>query len=221
MSYAYLIGWSKHNKYYYGIRYAKDCQPSDLWETYFTSSKYVSDFREQFGEPDITQIRKTFSEENQCREWEHKVLRRMGVINNDNFLNKTDNISFPIMRGVEHPRYGKTFVFSAEHKDNMSKSMRGRVGSFTGLKHSAETKRLISEKKRQRKKLTCERCAKIISEGNYYRWHGKNCGKTLSSGTGKMITLNNKNKTYTSIKAAVEETGLSRYLINKITKGET
>ena len=59
--YTYLIGWSKLNKYYYGVRYAKNCHPSDLWTKYFTSSKYVKQFREENGEPDIIEIRKTFS----------------------------------------------------------------------------------------------------------------------------------------------------------------
>jgi hypothetical protein len=30
--YTYLIGWSNQNKYYYGVRYAKDCHPNDFWD---------------------------------------------------------------------------------------------------------------------------------------------------------------------------------------------
>ncbi len=58
--YTYIIGWSLYNKYYYGVRYAKNCNPNDLWKTYFTSSKYVKEFRNNHGEPDIIQVRKTF-----------------------------------------------------------------------------------------------------------------------------------------------------------------
>lgn len=36
--YTYLIGWSKHNIWYYGKRTAKNCHPNDFWVTYFTSS---------------------------------------------------------------------------------------------------------------------------------------------------------------------------------------
>jgi hypothetical protein len=60
--YTYLIGWSSHNKYYYGVRYSKKASPSEFWLTYFTSSNEVKKFREAHGEPDIIQIRKTFSD---------------------------------------------------------------------------------------------------------------------------------------------------------------
>lgn len=48
--YTYLIGWSKLNKWYYGSRTAKNCHPSELWIKYFTSSKFVKEFRRLYGE---------------------------------------------------------------------------------------------------------------------------------------------------------------------------
>ena len=30
--YTYVIGWKDVDKYYYGVRFAEGCQPSDLWE---------------------------------------------------------------------------------------------------------------------------------------------------------------------------------------------
>lgn len=95
MAYTYLIGWSEHQKFYYGVRFAKGAKPEDLWKTYFTSSKYVKAFRIKYGEPDIISIRKAFIESKDARIWEHKVLRRMKVVNKDKWLNKTDNISRP------------------------------------------------------------------------------------------------------------------------------
>lgn len=89
-SYTYLIGWSKHNKFYYGVRYAKNCHPNDLWKTYFTSSKYVAEFRKEHGEPDIIQIRKTFNDPKFARIWEHKVIKRSNIIRKSNFLNLHD-----------------------------------------------------------------------------------------------------------------------------------
>lgn len=89
--YTYLIGWSKHNIWYYGLRYAKNCHPSDLWNIYFTSSKYVKETRLKYGEPDIVEIRKTFETAKQAQLWEHKVLRRMNVVNEQKWLNRTDN----------------------------------------------------------------------------------------------------------------------------------
>lgn len=51
--YTYHIAWTSIDKHYYGVRYAKNCHPSDLWQTYFTSSKHVKNTRERYGEPDI------------------------------------------------------------------------------------------------------------------------------------------------------------------------
>lgn len=31
--YTYLIGWSSHNKFYYGVRYAKGSNPNELWKS--------------------------------------------------------------------------------------------------------------------------------------------------------------------------------------------
>ena len=86
--YTYLIGWSEHNIWYYGVRYAKQCNPSDLWNPYKTSSKYVKQFIIEHGDPDIIQIRKTFKTSKQAREWETKVLKRMNVLKTDKWLNK-------------------------------------------------------------------------------------------------------------------------------------
>lgn len=88
--FTYLIGWSNHYKFYYGSKYAQGCSPIDLWTTYFTSSKEVARFREEFGEPDIIEIRKTFKNSSDCLLWEHKVLRRMKANINDRFLNKSN-----------------------------------------------------------------------------------------------------------------------------------
>jgi hypothetical protein len=86
--YTYLIGWTNHNKWYYGVRYAVDCHPSELWVTYFTSSKYVKTFRSNFGEPDVVTIRKIFSDSTKAKLWESAVLRKMCVSERPDFLNK-------------------------------------------------------------------------------------------------------------------------------------
>ena len=57
MYYTYLIGWSQPKKFYYGVRFSAKAQVSDLWKTYFTSSKKVSKFRKENGEPNVIQIR--------------------------------------------------------------------------------------------------------------------------------------------------------------------
>ena len=98
-----MIGWSKYKKYYYGVRYAVDSNPEELWKTYFTSSDYVKDFVKNNGDPDIVQIRKTFDDSQKAREWEWKVLRKMKVVYKEEWINKCDQISIPSMRGDSNP----------------------------------------------------------------------------------------------------------------------
>lgn len=103
--YTYLVGWSKHSKYYYGVRYAKNCNPSDLWVTYFTSSKLVDDMRLKWGEPDIVQVRKTFEDRESAILWEHKVLSRLKVLQESKWLNQSiGGVTAILQQSSEHVR---------------------------------------------------------------------------------------------------------------------
>lgn len=93
--YTYLIGWTKLNIWYYGLQTAtggkqkrKIAHPTNLWTTYFTSSKIVKLFRKTYGEPDVVQIRRTFTTRESALAWERKVLTRMRVIKSDKWLNQ-------------------------------------------------------------------------------------------------------------------------------------
>jgi hypothetical protein len=97
MAYTYLIGWSIHNKWYYGVRYAKNCKPEELWKTYFTSSKHVKQFRLKRGEPDIIEIRKIFKDKYKAVLWEQKVLKRLNVEKNKKFLNTKNSTTSTII----------------------------------------------------------------------------------------------------------------------------
>jgi len=92
--FTYLIGWSKQNKWYYGARWAKNCSPDSLWVTYFTSSQHVKKFRQLYGEPDVIEVRKTFSTEEAAQIYEERVLRRLNVLKKDKWLNKGVNGRF-------------------------------------------------------------------------------------------------------------------------------
>lgn len=96
--YTYLIGWTSTDKYYYGVRFAKNCNPSELFIKYFTSSKHVKDYIKKHGKPDIIQIRKTFKEVKDAIQWENKVLRRMNLKENTKFLNATNNEAIPYVK---------------------------------------------------------------------------------------------------------------------------
>lgn len=90
--YTYLVGWSKLDRWYYGCQYgaskSKRANPGNLWNTYFTSSRFVSDLRIKHGEPDVVQIRRTFKSAEKTREWEAKVCRRLNVKESHRWVNK-------------------------------------------------------------------------------------------------------------------------------------
>lgn len=78
--YTYLIGWTKLDRWYYGVQIRETglvANPSNLWKTYFTSSKTVHKFRELFGEPDVIQVRKVFTNRNDAFNWEQRVIYRV------------------------------------------------------------------------------------------------------------------------------------------------
>jgi len=117
LPYTYLIGWSQHRKFYYGVRFAKNCHPDDLWVKYFTSSKHVKAFRQQHGEPDIIQVRYLFDSIDHAKDWEHRVLRRIHAVQRSDFLNRTDNKCRPNNKGLKR---------SEEFKQNLSRQFKGR-----------------------------------------------------------------------------------------------
>jgi len=153
--YTYLIGWKQQNLWYYGSRYAKDCNPSDLWVLYFTSSKYVQQARKNYGEPDIIEVRKTFETAEAAREWEHKFLRKIRAIEKQNWLNKTDNKAIILDETMKEKKRNKMLgkkrkPHSEETKEKISKSRIGRepwnkgkkcpqIKSMLGKKHSEES----------------------------------------------------------------------------------
>lgn len=99
MAYTYLLGWSKFDKWYYGVRYAKGCDPGELWVSYFTSSKHVKRFAGKYGKPDIVIVRKIFLLAEDAVNWEQKVLRRLNVEKNKRFLNAKNYTTKTIIIG--------------------------------------------------------------------------------------------------------------------------
>lgn len=143
MAYTYLIGWSNLNKFYYGVRFSKNCRPEDLWVSYFTSSKHVKEFVKQYGDPDIIKIRKIFENNNQARLWEEKVLKKMDVIKDDKWLNKTNNKSIDPECAAKGPK------------------------SQIGIKRSEKTKIKLRGPKTDQHKLNMKIARKKLFENGY------------------------------------------------------
>lgn len=141
--YTYLIGWSKLDKFYYGVRYAKTCIPDDLWVRYFTSSKLVKHYRNLYGEPDIIQVRRTFNDKVKAADWEAKVLRRLKIKTNEKMLNS--NIAGAIVKCMNRTgppkgnipwNKGKIGIYSQETLDKISRARIGKPAWNKGLPNS-------------------------------------------------------------------------------------
>lgn len=161
--FTYLIGWSELNLWYYGVRYKTNCEPSDLWTKYFTSSGEVRNLRESAGEPDVIQIRKTFNTAEEAVKFEHKVLRRLNAVQNKKWLNLANGWQNLNRDFLKCPKYRAKqsaskigIKKSEEHRKNISK---GRTGiqftqehienirqACTGVKQSKKTKKKRADK---------------------------------------------------------------------------
>jgi hypothetical protein len=165
--YTYLLGWSHLDKWYYGVRYARKtgclyetgCHPDELWKTYFTSSKLIKDFRETHGEPDVIQIRKTFSESKSAVEWENSVLQKMKVTKDSRFLNQTDNKAvvldmdfhrkflseyWTVERREEQSRAGKQMF--KDHPEKIKKMVENRTTPEYSSVYTLERNKKISDR---------------------------------------------------------------------------
>lgn len=152
--YTYLIGWTKLGISYYGVRYSHDCTPSDLWNPYKTSSQHVKQFIVEHGEPDVIQIRKTFTDTQSACLWENRVLKRMKVVSSDKWLNRNDRMAPPI-----NP-FGNLKMKEPELRKKASDNNKGSGNPMFGKKQEQKT---------------CPHCNKTTGANTYARWHGENC----------------------------------------------
>lgn len=196
--YTYLLRHIPTNSFYYGCRYSEGCHPSEFWRLYKTSSLKVKKLIAEFGESSfVFEIRKIFSNAQSCRIWEHKVLRRLGVVRRKDFLNKTDNIAFSAEAATKGREIGnktlsekKLLHITAIGKANLGKrysdeinKKKGRRGNQNSLGHKdTEETRL---KKRNSKlgkpsnaignyqpRCSCVCCKREVTSGtlaNHYR----------------------------------------------------
>lgn len=130
-SYTYLIKFIPTCQVYYGVRTANKVSPKDdLWKRYFTSSKIVKQLIEKYGMESFEfEIRRTFDNPEKARIWEENVLKRMKVVRDNKWLNRTDRRSF------DH---------SEEALENLKQTCLKRYG----VEYSSQSKR-VKEKAKQ------------------------------------------------------------------------
>ena len=188
MAYTYLIGWKKQNKFYYGARWAKNCKPTDLWCTYFTSSKHVKSFYKENGDPDVIQIRKIFDDSEKCKAYERRVLLKLNVLQKDMWLNKNINGQF-LPSGPQSTQH----ITKRIEKSIATKIKNGTLHSpawtakthpeyakrvSLGLKGKAKTPDHVAAMKKRFQNtaiITCPYCLKTGDYKNMHRWHMGRC----------------------------------------------
>lgn len=190
MAYTYLIGWSNLNKWYYGVRFSKKSKPSELWVSYFTSSKHVKKFRKDNGEPDIIKIRKIFDSREKAILWESKVLKKLRVIENEKWINKSDNKA--ICPEAAYPKWDE-------------KSRKKASNTHKGMKRSDEHKKAISDSLKDR---DCYWLKGKKREDHSLKMSGDNNPRSLC--------VLYKDKVYGTIKELSEKENLSYYLVKKM-----
>ena len=86
MPYIYLIYSKTLKMYYVGVRYAKNCNPNDLWVKYFTSSKTIHKLIELYGKEDFKyKIVKIFKTAEEAILQEHQYTLK--AIKKEKYLN--------------------------------------------------------------------------------------------------------------------------------------
>jgi hypothetical protein len=187
--YTYLLKHKPTDTYYYGCRYSKNCDPSDLWVKYFTSSKYVKNLIQEFGEDSFEyEVRKTFKDANSARNWENKILRRMKVITRSDFINRTDNISISTEScsiggktakkwGIKKPQLSlrnSKMIGEKNHMFGKRNELAPRYG-IKGDKHPMFGKKNKGVSESYKKVVTCPHCSKIGQKAGMQRWHFNFC----------------------------------------------
>lgn len=197
--YTYKLIFKPTGQYYYGVRYAKNCNPNDLWDKYFSSSKHIHNLIKKFGLSSFTvKITKTFTNKEGAINYEHAILNRVNAHRNGKFINKTISKAIPSNEGlivINHIKLGfETFHdpklpipdgwergFSKSHKKSQSIIRKGKPAHNKGKKSKStgpcsESRKLaISNARKLTPKITCLHCNKEFDGGNFKRFHGENC----------------------------------------------
>lgn len=147
--FTYLIKFThpdtKLNSYYYGVRYARNCHPTQLFDSYFTNSKIIKNLIKQFGTSHFEfQIRHTFpNDSHAAHRWEQTVLRRLNVAKRPEFFNMSVGGKVICMTGPNNPSSRQ------EVKDKISTTLKKHYEThknpFDGKSHTVESKMKMSK----------------------------------------------------------------------------
>lgn len=173
--FTYYLRHKPTGKKYYGVKFAKDCHPDDLWQNYFTSSRAVHSLIEEYGPESFEyEIRRVFKTPEQAIEWEGKVLERLDVCKKSDWLNKN------VRGGIVH---------TEESLERMRASLKKRYAmqgsKLKGRKHSDETRKKMSE---ARKGKPSPNKGKVCPETAKQAKRNKQKGRIVEVSTKKLLS---------------------------------
>ena len=140
--FTYIVGWTKANIYYIGVKYAKGCKPEDLGTTYFTSSKKIGALW-TYCEPDFKCVYPFDSPEEAL--WFEEVLQKeFNVLKSKQFANlHIGGKEFGLLEPISETTRAK--MSAAKKGTTQSKeTIQKRAASNTGRIQSEETKAKIA-----------------------------------------------------------------------------
>ena len=151
LAYTYLIGWSKSDQWYYGVRWTQNRkQEFDIWIDYFTNSTPVKHMRAFVGEPDVVHIDKIFENEKDAMSYEIKVLKEHNITNSIHWLNKGVISSYI---PTEETRQKMSVANSNPSKETRQKMKDAKEGMYFGKDNpnyennwTHEQKNILSQK---------------------------------------------------------------------------
>lgn len=166
--YTYLIKFLPTGQVYYGSSFAnnkwKIAHPSQLWTTYFTSSKEIKKLISIHGKNAFeVSVRRCFDNREKTILWENKILTKFNAAHNPMWLNKSNgSVKFVCSqhsdaskKKMSECRIGvKRKPHSEEARKKMSEARKGKSSWNKGLKMSDEFKLKMSEIAKQRKRVT-------------------------------------------------------------------
>lgn len=153
--FVYLLVWP-NGKMYVGSRTAKGkANPAELWKNYFTSSKYVKEYRLTQAEP-VQFVVFPFEDGKEAVEAEANMLKKLNVVGSPIFLNRHNGDGKFSNTGVSPSEKTRqklaTKTTGRKHTEEARFKMRvakkGKPGNRKGKHNSAEHNRKVSEKRR-------------------------------------------------------------------------
>ena len=102
--YLYFLKHYPTGRMYIGVQYGVKADPSNLWNSYFSSSEHVLSLLELDG-PDAFyyKVRKIFEDKEQCIKYETRLLKKLGAADRTDFFNQHNN-DIEMVRKYKKPR---------------------------------------------------------------------------------------------------------------------